>query len=126
MLLMKAVALALELDDLGPREETVEDGGCGGDVAEKGAPVLCGSVRGNDRGGGLVTAHEDLEQILGRAGAEPLHAEVLDDQDVDLGEPVDEVLALAQGLCLDEVLAEVEGAAEEGAVVSQSTEPACE
>src|SRR5512142_1645824 len=113
---MQAVALALELDDLGAREEAVEDGGGRRDIAEKGAPVLRGPVRGDDGRRVFVTAHEDLEQVLCGAGAQLLHAEVLDDQDVDLGELLDEVLALAEGLGLGEVLAEIEGTADECAV----------
>jgi len=44
------------------------------------------------------------------------HAEVLDDEEVDLGESADELLSLLKGLGLEEVLGEVEGAADEDAV----------
>jgi hypothetical protein len=55
------------------------------------------------------------------AGPMPLHAEVLDDEQVDLGRPLHEVLALTEGLCLREVLGEVEGAPDEGAVAARSS-----
>ena len=57
----------------------MEDGGGGGDIAEKGAPVLGGSMRRDDGGCVLVAAHEDLEQVLGRGRAQLVHAEILDD-----------------------------------------------
>jgi hypothetical protein len=113
--LVHAVALAVHLDDLGLCEKAVEDGGGRRDIAEEGAPVSCGSVCGDDRRGLLVPAHEDLEQVFGRAGPEPLHAEVLDHQEVDLGEALDERLALAQRLGLEEVLRQIEGAAHQHA-----------
>jgi hypothetical protein len=43
-----AVALALHLDDLGVGEEAIEDGGGAWDVAEEDAPVLGGSVGGDE------------------------------------------------------------------------------
>src|SRR5271169_6370189 len=101
---MEAVALALKLNDLGAREESIEDRGRGGDIAEEGTPVLCWSVRSHDGRSVFVAAHEDLEEVLGGAWAKLLHAEVLDDQDIDRGELLDEVLALPQGLGLDEIL----------------------
>ena len=63
----------------------------------------------------LMPADEDLEEVLGGVAAEALHAEVLDDEEVDLRELLDESRLLA-GVGLDEVLGEVEGAADEDAV----------
>ena len=60
------------------------------------APVLCGPVGGDHRRCRFVAADEDLEQVLGGAGPQPLHAEVLEDQQIDLGESLDE-LACARG-----------------------------
>src|SRR5512134_362921 len=107
---MQAIALALEVDDLGLGEEAIEDGGGRGDVAEEGAPVLGRPVGGDHGGRLLVPANEDLEEVLGGAGPEALHAEVFDHEQVDLGETLDELLALVKGLGLEEVLGEVEGA----------------
>ncbi len=47
-------------------EEPVEEGGDGGGVAEELAPVLDRTIRGEQRGGAFVAAHDDLEEILGR------------------------------------------------------------
>lgn len=65
----QAIALDGHLDDLGVREEAIQNGCRRGHVAEEDTPVLGGPVRGNDRGRGFVTPDEDFEQILGGGGA---------------------------------------------------------
>jgi hypothetical protein len=44
------------------------------------APVVDGPVRGEEGARALVAAHDELEQILGSAGWELAHAEVIDDE----------------------------------------------
>ena len=82
-------------------------------VTEKDAPVLRRSIRGDECRRRFVTADEDLEQVLGRVGAELLHAEVFEHEQVDAGELLDE--RARAGLRLGEVGGEIEGAAHERA-----------
>jgi hypothetical protein len=46
-------------------EEPVQHGGHGGGVAEELAPVVDGTVRGDQRRRPLVAPHHDLQEILG-------------------------------------------------------------
>ncbi len=64
-------------------EEPVEEGRHGGGVAEEFAPVVDGSVRGQDRGRAFVAAHDHFEQIFGGGGGQLPHAEIVDDQERD-------------------------------------------
>ena len=68
------------------------------------APVLGGSIGGDDGRAALVAADEDLEELLGGVGPELLHAEVFEDEQVDLGERLHERLASAGGLGLERSL----------------------
>ena len=61
-------------------EQAIEQRRDGGGVAEQLPPVFDRSVRGEDRGGPLVAAHDQLEQVLGRGVGQLAHAEVVDDE----------------------------------------------
>ena len=63
-----------------------------------------------------MTPHEDLEQVFGRRGPEALHAEILEDEEIDVGEALHELAALAGGVRLGEVLRQVERAPDEGVI----------
>src|SRR5579863_6437936 len=64
---VQPVAPAGDGDHLGVVQEAVEDRGGGGHVADQFAPVLQRAVAGHHRRADLVTAHDDLEEVL--AGA---------------------------------------------------------
>ena len=65
---------------------------------------------------GFVPPDEDLEQVFGGVGAELLHAEVFEDEEVDARELLHEVAPGPGGVGLGEVRGEIEGAADERAV----------
>ena len=46
-------------------EQSVEQRGHGGGVTEELAPVVDGTIRGEDRGGVFVAPHDQFEQIFG-------------------------------------------------------------
>ena len=91
---MWPVALAFHLDDFGVGKEAVEDCGGGRGVSEKLAPVFGGSIGGDDDRAQLMSADEDFEQVFGGSGAEFLHAEVFEDQQVSVTQFSDELSAL--------------------------------
>ena len=62
-----------------------------------------------------MLADEDLPKILGRVRAELLHAEVLEDEQVDARELLHEIAAVASRVRLGEVGRQVERAAHERA-----------
>ena len=51
------------------------------------APVLHRSIRGQQRAGAFVAAHDDLQQILGGGVGQLAHAEVIDDQQAEQWPP---------------------------------------
>jgi hypothetical protein len=55
---VEPIALASQLNDVCSGKEAIEDGRGRGHVAEECAPVLGGSVRGDDGGGVFVAAYE--------------------------------------------------------------------
>ena len=62
-----------------------------------------------------MSPHEDLEQIFSRARAEFLHAEILEDQQVDACQLLAEVATSAGRFGLGEIRREVKRAADERA-----------
>ena len=91
-------------EDVGVVEQAIEHRGDGGGVAEQLAPVLDGAVRGDERRGALVAAHDDLEEVLGRRWRELAHAEVVDDEQRDRRDVREVVLAGAVELGVGELL----------------------
>ena len=61
-------------------EQAIEHRGDRGGVAEQPSPVVDGPVRGEQRARPLVAAHDQLEQIFGRAGRKLAHAEVVENE----------------------------------------------
>jgi hypothetical protein len=61
-------------------EQAVKHGGDGRGIAEEPAPVVDGPVRGDHRAGPFVAAHDEFEQVLGGAGGELAHAQVIHEQ----------------------------------------------
>ena len=59
-------------------KQAVEQRGDGGGVAEELPPVVDPTVGGEHRGGPLVAAHDQLEQILGGGVGQLAHAEIVD------------------------------------------------
>src|SRR4051794_15650866 len=88
-----APATGAALEDVPVVEEAVEHGSDSGGVAEHLAPVLYGSIRGEERAGALVSAHDQFEEVLGGGGRQLAHAEVVDDQQRHAGQFGDGVFA---------------------------------
>ncbi len=73
-------------DDFCVRDKAIKNRGRRGDITQEDRPVLRRAI-GRDQGRrSLVPADEDLEQIFGGARRQLLHAEILEDEQVDLGE----------------------------------------
>src|SRR5262249_16663289 len=70
------------------------------------APVLDGTIRGDQGGRLFVSSHHELEQILGRGLWELAHPEVVDDQERDGGDHREVLLARARELRLREFVQE--------------------
>ena len=104
----------------------VEERGDRGGIAQQLAPVLDGAIGRDERGGALVAAHDDLEEVLGGGGRELAHAEVVDDEQRDSGELGEVLLAVAiedsvgdlveQDVCLavEDAVALADGGAADG------------
>src|ERR1700694_5407893 len=56
-------------------EEAIEHGGDGGAIAQQFAPVVDGSVRGEQSTGALIASHHDLQQFLGGGDGQLAHTE---------------------------------------------------
>ena len=97
-------------------EQAIEQRRDGGGVAEQLPPVFDRSVRGEDRGGPLVAAHDQLEQVLGRGVGRLAHAEVVDDEQGHAGQLGQIVLASLGECRLGELLKERVGFAVDDAV----------
>jgi hypothetical protein len=63
-----APAAGAAFEDMTVMEEAVKHGGNGSTVAEELSPVLHRTVGSQKGAGPLITAHDDLEEILGSAG----------------------------------------------------------
>src|SRR5215813_13270263 len=87
-------------------EQSVEEPGDGGRIAEEFAPVLDGTIRGDQGGRLLVPAHHELEQILGRGLREFAHPEVVDDEQRDGRHRDDVLFARAGELRFSEIVEE--------------------
>jgi hypothetical protein len=61
-------------------QQAVEHGADRGAITEQLAPVLDGPIRGNERAGALVAAHDDLQQFFGGGDWQLAHAQVIDAQ----------------------------------------------
>ena len=64
-------------------EQPVEHGAHCRNVGQQLAPVIHRTVRSQQRTGAFVTAHHDLQQILGGGLRQLAHAEIVDDQQGD-------------------------------------------
>src|SRR5919201_5920588 len=84
--LFHAPAARAAVEDVRVVEEAIEERADGRDVAEELAPILDGSIRGEQRADPFVAALDQLEEILGRGGGELAHGEVVDDEERDGGE----------------------------------------
>lgn len=81
---LEPVAFAFERNDFGLLEEAVEYGGGAWDVTDEFPPVFERSVAGHDGAAGLMSAHDDLEEVFAAAFWELLHAHVIDDEQIRL------------------------------------------
>ena len=97
-------------------EQTVQQRGDRGRVAEKLGPVLHGAIRRDQRRGAFVPAHDDLEEILGRGVRQPFHPEIVNEQERDGGDLREVGLARAGELGVGELLEEDVGLAVEDAM----------
>jgi len=101
---------------MGVVEEAVEQRADGRGVAEELAPVLDRTIRRDQCGGAFVSAHDDLQEILGRGVRETLHPEIVDDQERDGGDVAEIVFAGAGELGVRELIEEHVGLAVADAV----------
>ena len=107
-----AVAFALDFDEVGMVEESVEDGGGGRNIADEFAPFFEGTVGGHEGGAEFVAAHDDLEEVFAGFGWELLNAHVVDDEQIAF-EVAFQGAFVAGGIC---VVAQVIKDVEDGAV----------
>jgi hypothetical protein len=80
--LAQAVALALEADDVGVVDESVDERGGDHGVAEDLAPGFEAAVAGDDDRAALVAAGDEREEQVGRLAFEREVADLVDDQEV--------------------------------------------
>ena len=85
-LLAKAVAFAADRDDLAMMQQAIQDGRGHDLVSEHLAPVADRLVGGEQYAAALVALGDDLEQQMGGAGRHRQIAELVDHQQVRLGE----------------------------------------
>jgi len=101
-LIFQSVALASNLDNLGPVQDAIQDSGCGRYVTDQFAPVVQGPVGGHDGGAQLVPSHDDLEEILAGPPGQLFDTHVIDYQKIDFEITVHGSDAVAQLLGLDQ------------------------
>ena len=63
-------------------QETVEDGGGGGDITDEFTPFLDGAVGGHERGAVFVASHDDFKEVFSGHGRQLLESHVVNDQEV--------------------------------------------
>jgi hypothetical protein len=68
---------------VGVIQQPIEQRDGGGRVAEQRAPVLDEAIRGDQRRGGFIAAHHDLQGVLSRGRWEFTHAEAVEDEGRD-------------------------------------------
>lgn len=72
--------LSLNFNDGCVMKEAVEDGGGSGDIADKLAPYLEGTIGSHESGFDFVTAHNDFKEVFTGFGRELLDAHAVDDE----------------------------------------------
>jgi hypothetical protein len=77
---LEAVAVSLQVDDLGVVDEAVDHRGCDYVVAEHLAPAAERFVAGHDETGPFVSGRDQLEEQVGGLGLERDVAHLVDDQ----------------------------------------------
>jgi len=77
---MEAIALAAYLDEVAVVHEAIEEGRDGRCIAKELRPILQRSVGGDDRRRALITAHHDLQQILGCTAGELSHPKIVNNE----------------------------------------------
>ena len=82
----QAVTVAADRDHLAVMEEAIEDGGRHDRIAEYGAPFAHGAVTRNHQAAALVAARDELEEQVCCVGLERQIAELVDDQQLGVGE----------------------------------------
>ena len=60
----KPVALSRDRDDLGVMQEAIQDGRGAGNVTDQFAPIFKRSIARHHSAAGLITPHDDLEEVL--------------------------------------------------------------
>ena len=82
--LVQAVALAANLDEMAVVHESIEESCDGGSVSKDFSPVFERTIRGKDGRSSLISAHDDLEQVFRCVRLQLSHSEVIDDQQWDI------------------------------------------
>lgn len=81
-----AVGGAVDLDDVGVVAESVDGRAGEQGVAEDGGPLRGGAVGGDDGGAALVAESDELVEVGGLVCAQGHEAEVVDDEEIEVGE----------------------------------------
>src|ERR1700704_1395814 len=61
-------------------QESIKHGAHRSSISQQLAPVLHWSIRGHDRTGPFIAAHNDLQKILSSGQRQLAHAEIIDDE----------------------------------------------
>lgn len=83
--------------------EAVDEGAEAGRVAEDGAPLLVGEVRGDDDRAALVPVTDDAEEQVRAVGVAGDVAELVDDEEVAAGVAAQPPLDRGDGLAAEQV-----------------------
>ena len=82
--------------------QPVEDGIGEGVIADGGIPLVDGELAGYQGGGGLIAVIHEGHEVMALSGVEGVHAPVIEDEQLGLGERVQELVVAAVGLGLGE------------------------
>jgi hypothetical protein len=64
-------------------EEAIKHGGNGGAISQEFAPVVDGSIGGQQCTGALIASHHDLQQFLGGSDGQLAHTQIIKDEERD-------------------------------------------
>src|SRR5262245_10638024 len=113
-LALLAAGRAVEHKAVGVVEEAIADGVGQRGLADEGVPLSDGKLAGQDGGAGAVPVVQQFEEVSAILRGEGVEAPVVDEQDVDAGEPGEQAEVGAVGAGQGELMEEARGATVEG------------
>jgi len=87
-------------------DQAIEDGVGQGGIADVVMPVFDGQLAGDEGGGAAVTIFDDLQQVSAVAVIHGSKSQVIDDEDLDLGQFDEKLSVAAVGPCEGHLLEE--------------------